>query len=136
MPLQNYTNMVEIHPNSSKYMGQLWHGLQSMSEARLYKNTGCRATCERREWKTTLVYDWNLPMDTNSSQLQLTFFFSNGMYQVKKEYYKYTFDNLMADFGGLVGLFLGQSILSFFDLACSIFTKVTYICRLNLRRIE
>ena len=89
----------------------------------MYEETGCRATCERREWKSTLVYDSTLPMDTNSTELELRLFFTNGRYQVRKEYYKYTLDDLIADTGGLLGLFLGHSILSSFDFVYRIFTK-------------
>lgn len=94
-----------------------------MSEALLYEATGCRATCERREWKSTLIYDRTLPMDTNSTELELRLFFTNGRYQVRKEYYKYTLDNLIADTGGLLGLFLGHSILSSFDFVYRIVTS-------------
>ena len=123
MPQLNDTNQLEVHPNSSQVMGELWIALQSMSEALLYEETGCRATCERREWKSTLVYDSTLPMDTNSTELELRLFFTNGRYQVRKEYYKYTLDDLIADTGGLLGLFLGHSILSSFDFVYRIFTK-------------
>ena len=122
MPEQNDTDQLEVHPDTRQYLKELWT-LQSMSEALLYEKTGCRAMCERREWKSTLVYDRALPTETNSTELELRFFFANGRYQVKKEYYKYTLDDLVADTGGLLGLFLGHSILSTFDYLYRTFTK-------------
>ena len=92
-----------------------------MSEASIAAETGCRAICERREFKSTLVYDRTVPTDTNSAELELRFFFANGRYQVRKEYYTYTADDLIADAGGLLGLFLGHSILSSFDFVYNTF---------------
>ena len=109
--------------DSSQSMEKLWTDLQGMSEALVYAETGCKATCERREWKSKLVYDKTVPMDTNSTELELMLFFTNGHYQVKKEYYKYTYDDLIADSGGLLGLFLGHSILSCFDFLYQTFLK-------------
>ena len=96
-----------------------------MSEASIAVKTGCRAICERKEWKTTLVYDRTVPKITNSAALELRFFFANGRYQLRKEYYTYTADDLIADAGGLLGLFLGHSILSSFDFVYNTFMQPT-----------
>ena len=96
-----------------------------MSEASIAAETGCRAICERREFKSTLVYDRTVPTDTNSTELELRFFFANGRYQVRKEYYTYTADDLIADGGGLLGLFLGHSILSTFNFVYNTFMHPT-----------
>ena len=96
-----------------------------MSEASIVAETGCRTICERREWKSSLVYERTVPTDINTTQLDLRFFFANGRYQVRKEYYTYTADDLIADAGGLLGLFLGHSILSSFDFVYNTFIHPT-----------
>ena len=43
-------------------------------------------------------------------------YFAGGNYEVTKEYYTYDTNSFIADVGGNLGLFLGFSLLSFFDL--------------------
>ena len=43
-------------------------------------------------------------------------YFAGGNYEVTKEYYTYDTNSFIADVGGYLGLCLGLSLLSFFDL--------------------
>ena len=128
MPWQNSADQVVVNvckSDSKKYilLKELWFNLATMSEEKVHEETGCKAMCKRREWKTNLMFDMNTPTQPNASELELRLFFANGRYQVKKEYYKYSFSSLVSDSGGLMGLLLGSSFLSCFDLACRFFTK-------------
>ena len=42
-------------------------------------------------------------------------FFAKDKYPMKKQFYIYTKSNLVADFGGYLGLLLGYSVLGFFN---------------------
>ncbi len=44
-------------------------------------------------------------------------YFPSGRYREKVFYYVYDFNDLFADVGGYLGLLLGHSILSFYDIA-------------------
>ena len=41
---------------------------------------------------------------------------------VGRQYYTYDFNSYVSDFGGYLGLLLGYSIMSFFDMAWELFT--------------
>ena len=43
-------------------------------------------------------------------------YFEGGNYEVTKEYYTYDENSFIADVGGYLGLCLGFSLLSFFDM--------------------
>ena len=43
-------------------------------------------------------------------------YFAGGNYEVTKEYYTYDTNSFIGDVGGYLGLCLGLSLLSFFDL--------------------
>ena len=43
-------------------------------------------------------------------------YFPGGNYEVTNEYYTYDENSFIADVGGYLGLFLGFSLLSFFDM--------------------
>ena len=42
---------------------------------------------------------------------------------MQEQYLAYNLDSLIADFGGYLGLLLGQSILSFYDLGLGFLNK-------------
>ena len=51
-----------------------------------------------------------------SSTLSLKLFYNTGLYHIREQYYTYGLNSFVADFGGYLGLLLGHSILSAFDL--------------------
>ena len=51
--------------------------------------------------------------------------FSTNMLTVMEEVYSYPFYSLLAEFGGALGLFLGFSFMTFWDLAENIIKKIT-----------
>ena len=51
--------------------------------------------------------------------------FSTNMLTVMEEVYSYPFYSLLAEFGGALGLFLGFSFMTFWDLVENIIKKIT-----------
>ena len=52
------------------------------------------------------------------------FYYPGGRYIKKVYHYNYDFTSYIADVGGLVGLFLGYSMLSFYDGLKSAWRKI------------
>ena len=48
--------------------------------------------------------------------LQVQFFFSSNTFQKTSQYLAYDIQNLIAEFGGYLGLLLGYSLLDFYDI--------------------
>ena len=99
----------------------IWQKLTKMDEHTLYEETGCMAKCQRKEWTISKIYDSNLEGE-NGSQNAVSIFYANGRYLEGKQYYTYDFNSYVSDFGGYLGLLLGYSIVSFFDMAQEILT--------------
>lgn len=51
-------------------------------------------------------------------------FYPNTNFKVREQYYTYDWIDLFSDFGGYMGLLLGASMLSFYDLARGIYKRV------------
>ena len=98
----------------------IWHKLVNMDEQELYKETGCMAKCQRKEWTISKIFDNKLKL--NNSEVGMYMFYANGRYQVGRQYYTYDFNSYVSDFGGYLGLLLGYSIVSFFDMAHGVLT--------------
>ena len=48
--------------------------------------------------------------------------YANGRYREGTQYYTYDVNSFFSDFGGYLGLLLGYSIVSFFDMAQDLLT--------------
>jgi hypothetical protein len=86
-------------------------GDRAMSE-----KTGCLPSCTRNEYVVkhefdTINVDYKVP---HSHLLEIGYLGTE--YTVKEQYLVYGLPDLIADFGGFLGLLLGYSVLSFFDL--------------------
>ena len=98
----------------------IWRKLVKMDEHQLYAETGCMANCKRKEWAMSKIFEDNRS-GNNASVIGIAMFYTNGRYQVGNQYYTYDFNTFVANFGGYLGLLLGYSIESFFDMAQDIF---------------
>ena len=108
-------------PSELKEWKTIWHKLVKMDEHELFEETGCMAKCQRKEWTISKIFDDKVEKK-NKSVISMYIFYANGRYQVGKQYYTYDFNSYVSDFGGYLGLLLGYSIVSFFDMAHDIFT--------------
>ena len=64
------------------------------------------------------------PREAIPNTTQLSMQFAGSTYTVKKQFLTYTFANFVADFGGYLGLLLGHSLLSLYDIGKEIVFKM------------
>ena len=108
-------------PSEIKEWKAIWKKLIRMDEHELYEETRCMAKCQRKEWTISKIFDDKVEKK-NKSMKAMYIFYTNGRYQVGRQYYTYDFNSYMSDFGGYLGLLLGYSIGSLFDMAQDLFT--------------
>ena len=102
-------------PSEIKEWKAIWKKLIKMDEHELYEETGCMAKCRRKEWTISKIFDAKFDKK-NESEIAMFMFYANGRYGVGRQYYTYDFNSYVSDFGGYLGLLLGYSIVSFFDM--------------------
>ena len=110
--------------------------LQTMSEEKMNEETGCIPKCHRRKFSVSqkseqvnyvipgrqvsfikhLTDSKIYPNKCICPQVWFWLYFPGGNYEVTNEYYTYDGNSFIADVGGYLGLCLGFSLLSFFDM--------------------
>ena len=108
-------------PSEIKEWKAIWKKLIRMDEHELYEETRCMAKCQRKEWTISKIFADKVETQ-NDSRIAMYMFYANGRYQMGRQYYTYDFNSYMSDFGGYLGLLLGYSIGSLFDMAQDLFT--------------
>ena len=119
-----------MYPGENKQFMDMATLIYALDEEQIYKKTGCMPCCTRNEISAKLV-DTDI-IGKNHAYYQegmgnnaiMMFYYANNKIRVKEEYYTYDISNLIADFGGYLGLLLGYSILGFYDTALTVFTSV------------
>ena len=103
----------------SDYMSH-WKSIFAMDEHKFQDFTGCQAPCSRWEYSATPIYRKDKqPSNGSDPTMTLYAFYANGNYEVKEQYYTYDWNSFTSDLGGYLGLFLGASMLTFFDAVSS-----------------
>ena len=103
------------------------------------QTANCIPSCKRVEYSVKMfnklpgldpeVYQY-LGVDNQlKNALQLDFFFGKDRFSKREQYYAYDKQNLVADFGGYLGLLLGYSFLTAYDSIVNLLEKI-----LNLRK--
>ena len=78
--------------------------------------TGCLPSCKRNEYSVNIIERMNVDDEYGRTMYTGYFYYPSGRYIKKDYYYTYDFSSYIADVGGLVGLFLGHSLISLYDL--------------------
>ena len=91
-----------------------------LSETRILNKTGCLPQCERDE--ITIDEIIKGPSWAPKNTLTMSFKFEDGSYQFDEEYIVYDFNDFIADVGGYLGLLLGHSVLSMYNMSFEWFT--------------
>ena len=105
------------------------------------QTANCIPSCKRVEYSVKQfsnlpgldpeVYQY-LGVDNQfQNALQLDFFFGKDRFSRREQYYAYDKQNLVADFGGYLGLLLGYSLLTLYDSMADILTKVSNLWKKN-----
>ena len=86
--------------------------IASLSGASIAKRTGCLPSCKRNEFALHII---DHILKEGEATYTGYFYYPGGSYKQIVYHYTYDFTSYIADAGGLVGLFLGYSMLSFYD---------------------
>ena len=105
--------ILENYKNSSDTI--LKH-LSLLSEGNIFEYLGCMPSCHKNDIKLTKVKEFARTKDTTNTTLKLTFSFMDGGFDMKEEIYIYDSISLVADCGGYMGLLLGCSFLSIYQM--------------------
>jgi hypothetical protein len=90
--------------------------LMDSGDPAMSEKTGCLPSCTRNKYMVKHEFgaaNWIIKVP-HSHTLEIGYYGTD--YTVKEQYLVYGFPDLIADFGGFLGLLLGYSVLSFFDL--------------------
>ena len=80
--------------------------------------------CDRDVWKFTTLFTRHSKgskEDINGTMVAITM--PSNEFQISQQVRLYTMTNFIADFGGYLGLLLGASVMSFFDIVLTCFQK-------------
>ena len=119
-----------MYPGEHEQFMDMAAVIYALDEEQIFKKTGCMPCCTRNEISAKLVdtdiigknhYYYHEGMENYAIMM---FYYANNKIRVKEEYYTYDMSNLIADFGGYLGLLLGYSILGFYDTALTVLTRM------------
>ena len=133
LPWAEEANDKDVHLCSSPeeydlYYAAVMEGMFYNSEY-IEKVAKCTPGCKRTEYSAKLVYSIKDP--TLSEKWRLNIFFAKDKFPLKEQFYIYGTTNLIADFGGYLGLLLGYSLLGFYDSLMDFFQ---YLIKILKRR--
>ncbi len=77
------------------------------------------------------LFSGSVPAGNATDHGAIRLAYISGHYGVKEEYLAYSVQNFIADFGGYLGLLLGQSVVSFFDIGRRLSAKCAEACCLE-----
>ena len=121
--LKNYSKSLQIH---------------QLSEIFIDKTFNCKPSCIRNEVELTRLpnaYDRTKDKGKGiETSLKLEFYFMDGSYEFKEEYYIYDNDSFLADCGGYMGLLLGYSWLSLYQILAEWISKMVVACKKMTKR--
>ena len=89
-------------------------------------NLKCTPMCNRMAYSAKLVYTQKL---RKVDEFQLKIYYAHDKYPIKTQFYMYSTSNLIADFGGYLGLLLGYSLLGFYDTLADFFEYTRKMCK-------
>ena len=110
-----------MYPGENKHFMNIVPLIYGLDEETIFKVTGCMPCCTRNEISAKLVSTDIIDKNHQyyykdvDNYLIMMFYYANNKIRVKEEYYTYDISNLIADFGGFLGLLLGYSILGLYD---------------------
>ena len=104
-----------------------------MDENGIHGLTGCLASCTKDEFQVELstmeVYEFencytDFCFGETTRSLKVYPHFLNGRYEDKEQYIIYDYNSMIADVGGYMGLLLGYSLLSVYEIAEQMWLKI------------
>ena len=102
-----------------------------MDENGIHSFTGCLASCNKDEFQAELSEmqveeedTWGGWGVTDKRSLKVFVHFLNGRYEEKEQYIIYDSNSMIADIGGYMGLLLGYSLLSIYEITEQMWMKM------------
>ena len=111
----------EYQSYSAITMGGLYHKSEYIE-----KVAKCTPRCKRMEYSAKLAFTSRL---YGLDEWTLRIYFAKDKFPVKQQFYIYNTANLIADFGGYLGLLLGYSLLGFYDSLVDFFVFIFKKCK-------
>ena len=112
--LGNYEIMGNCRINDTLEALNFKNGLAEKAELGIFQETGCLPCCDRRHIELDLILT---RMETKKvPSIWLKFGYRDAVYNLNEEYLVYDWDLFTADIGGYLGLILGFSLLSVYEL--------------------
>ena len=96
--------------------------LNRLDEKEIFEITGCMPGCSKSVIELLLEYENNL-IDDDKNVAKLSFVYPRGEYDLIEEYYIYNWGSFIADVGGYLGLLLGYSVLSMYQIIIPLLIK-------------
>ena len=103
------------------YHEQEYDQLVDILQDDLIKITGCSLPCRYKEFKIV-----GNPVEVDNNSFGFSLMFAKSEEVEEKEAYVYEFMSFVSEFGGSLGLFLGFSFLSSWDLLEILFAALSY----------
>lgn len=115
LPWHNSNTTMPKCTESAQYQDFItaYDDIASLDGFSIGRKTGCLPSCTINEFTMHVLNRISNP--GQEAQYDSSFYYTGGRYKQKVFYYTYDFTSYIADVGGLVGLFLGFSMLSVYD---------------------
>ena len=82
----------------------------------IFEMTGCMPSCSKSKIQVVTRYEDKQWQDNGEKVAELRFVYPHGEYDLIEEYYIYNWGSFIADVGGYLGLLLGFSLLSMYQM--------------------
>lgn len=92
--------------------------LEEADDTSIYKMTGCLSACEKDKFDITYGVESTLK-GASYCRAVVSLQIDDKAFIEEEQYYVYDFDSFFADVGGFMGLLLGSSVLSIYDVVGS-----------------
>ena len=123
-----------VHPGELKLVEEA-QKIYIQNEDMMFNSTGCMACCRRNEFYSKAIYkttieagslglpDYLAPIE---NYVVMQMYYPSDRFIIKEEYYTYDTSNLIAEFGGYLGLLLGYNVLGFYDASILILERLVF----------
>jgi hypothetical protein len=136
-----------VHPTCNKVFQHdkllnLMQDVDNLGEMDLYKMSGCLPSCHRSEFDSKITTTKSTKLDAGggtgnvtgtatkkeTSGAYIMLYYAGSRYKKKVEYLTFGLSDLYAAVGGYMGLLLGTSFLSVYDIGKTIYKKILPYC--------
>jgi hypothetical protein len=127
---QTFNTGLPTCTKSSQYekLLNMMRDLEVMGSMGLYEKTGCLPSCHRSEFDTKMIMTKTMASTApplNPSSVDFTLYYIGTHYKKKVQYLMFTVEDMFASIGGFMGLLLGHSVMSLYDIVKIMYQKMS-----------